>query len=107
MRRIQRRILLGVGAVLLLGGWGLTGCAEERFVQCWVTNCTIHPTVWGAREAAAYLLVSEDILHRLVKRGDLPHTGAGVTLRFRPMDLNAYLKKNTSQRETMGGGNGK
>lgn len=49
-------------------------------------------------EAAAYLAVSETTLRRMVRRGDLPHVRLGeVGVRFRLVDLDAWLAARTSR----------
>ena len=57
------------------------------------------PTVLlDGHEAAAYLAVSRDTIRRMAIRGELPHTRVGVALRFRVVDLDEYLEKNTSRK---------
>jgi len=54
--------------------------------------------VLDARETAAYLAVSETTLRRMVRRGDLPHVRLGeVGVRFRLVDLDAWLAARTSR----------
>lgn len=53
--------------------------------------------VLDAREAAAYLAVSLGTLYALVRAGELPHTRVGRNLRFRLVDLDAYLEAHTSR----------
>jgi excisionase family DNA binding protein len=53
--------------------------------------------VFDVHEAAAYLAVSETTLHRMLRRGELPHTRAGRSLRFRVVDLDRYLEEQTSR----------
>jgi excisionase family DNA binding protein len=52
--------------------------------------------VLDAREAAAYLAVKLGTLYTLVRAGELPHTRVGNNLRFRLVDLDAYLEARTS-----------
>ena len=67
-----------------------------------------HPTaVLDAREAAAYLAVSETTLRRMVRRGELPHVRLGkVSVRFRLLDLDAWLAAKTSRGWTPAKGRG-
>ena len=54
--------------------------------------------VLDAREAAAYLALSEATVRRMVRRGDVPHLRLGeVGLRFRLVDLDAWLAAKTSR----------
>ena len=63
--------------------------------------------VLDAREAAAYLAVAESTLRRMVRRGDLPHVRLGeVGVRFRLVDLDAWLAARTSREWTPAKGRG-
>jgi excisionase family DNA binding protein len=63
--------------------------------------------VLDTREAAAYLAVSEATLRRMVRRGDLPHVRLGkVGVRFRLVDLDAWLAARTSRTWTPAKGRG-
>jgi len=53
--------------------------------------------VLDVREAAAYLAISEETVRRYVRSGELPHTRVGRSIRFRLVDLDAYLKARTSR----------
>lgn len=53
--------------------------------------------VLDAHEAAAYLAVKLGTLYTLVRSGELPHTRVGHNLRFRLVDLDAYLEEHTSR----------
>lgn len=53
--------------------------------------------VLDAREACAYLAVRPWTLYGLVRAGELPHTRVGKSLRFRLVDLDAYLAAHTSK----------
>lgn len=57
-----------------------------------------YPTaVLDARETAAYLSISPAYVYELVRSGELPHTRVGKNLRFRLVDLDAYLEARTSR----------
>ncbi len=63
--------------------------------------------VLDAREAAAYLAVSETTLRRMVRRGEVPHVRLGeVGVRFRLVDLNELLAAKTSREWTPAKGRG-
>lgn len=63
--------------------------------------------VLDPREAAAYLAVSEMTLRRMVARGELPHVRLGeVGLRFRLVDLDAWLASKVSRTWTPAKGRG-
>ena len=63
--------------------------------------------VLDTREAAAYLAVAESTLRRMVRRGDLPHVRLGeVGVRFRLVDLDAWLAARTSREWTPAKGRG-
>lgn len=53
------------------------------------------PALLDVERAAAYLGVAQRTLLGMVRRGELPHTGAGRGLRFRVVDLDAYLQERT------------
>ena len=56
-----------------------------------------YPTaVLDTHEAAAYLAVDEKTVYKLVREGALPHTRVSRSLRFRLVDLDAYLERQTS-----------
>jgi excisionase family DNA binding protein len=63
--------------------------------------------VLDAREAAAYMAVAESTVRRMVRRGELPHVRLGeVGLRFRLVDLDAWLAARTSREWTPAKGRG-
>ena len=63
--------------------------------------------VLDAREAAAYLALSQSTIGRMVRRGDLPHVRMGeVGVRFRLVDLDAWLAAKTSRAWTPAQGRG-
>jgi len=51
--------------------------------------------VLDVREAAAYLALKPETVRRLVRRGELPHTRVGRSIRFRLVDLDRYLEERT------------
>lgn len=53
--------------------------------------------VLDTREAAAYLAVTKATVYALVRSGELPHTRVGQNIRFRLVDLDAYLAARTSR----------
>lgn len=53
--------------------------------------------VLDVREAAAYLALTEQTLYRMVRRGALPHTRVGRSIRFRVGDLDRYLEERTGR----------
>ena len=55
------------------------------------------PVALDVREVAACFNVGVDHIYRLVRRGDLPHTRVGRALRFRLVDVEAYLEQHTSR----------
>lgn len=65
---------------------------EARFLRAGKLTAVL-----DAHEASAYLGISETTLHRMIRRGDLPHTRIGRVLRFRILDLDAYLEANTTR----------
>lgn len=50
-----------------------------------------------SKEAAAYLRVTVDRLHRLVSNQDIPHGRIGRSLRFDRLDLDAWMHKQKVQ----------
>lgn len=67
-----------------------------------------YPTaVLDARETAAYLSISTPYVYELVRSGELPHTRVGKNLRFRLVDLDAYLEARTSREWKRAEGDGR
>lgn len=67
-----------------------------------------YPTaVLDIREAAAYLAVTDTTLRRMIRRGEIPHTRVGRSIRFRLVDLDAYLEERTSRTWAKVDGRGK
>ena len=62
--------------------------------------------VLDVNEAAAYLALSREGLYRLVRAGEIPHTRVGEAIRFRRLDLDAYLATRTT-RDWKPGGRGR
>lgn len=56
------------------------------------TPPTVQKGVLSTEEAAAYLSISKRTLFRLTRAGDLAHVRIGRALRYRPEDLDAFLK---------------
>lgn len=54
--------------------------------------------VLDSTEAAAYLATTRDNLYRMVRKGEVPHTRVGKSIRFRVEDLDRYLKERTSRK---------
>jgi len=48
-------------------------------------------------ESAAYLAVTSGTVYRLVRSGELAHVRIGRSVRFRVVDLDAYLEERTSR----------
>ncbi len=47
-------------------------------------------------ETSAFLAISRSVLRRLTKDGRIPHTRVGTSLRYRLVDLKAFLEENTA-----------
>lgn len=54
--------------------------------------------VLDVREGAAYLAVTDVTLRRMIRRGEIPHTRVGRSIRLRLVDLDAYLEERTSRK---------
>ena len=52
--------------------------------------------LFDVRGAAAYFAVSENIIHKLKRDGEIPFLKIGGVIRFRVKDLDDYLKANTT-----------
>lgn len=51
------------------------------------------PDRWmTTREAADYLRLTVDRVHRLTSNGDIPHSRIGRSLRFDRLDLDAWMR---------------
>jgi len=56
--------------------------------------------VLDVHEAAAYLAVTSGTVYRLVRSGELAHVRIGRSVRFRVVDLDAYLEERTGREWT-------
>jgi len=53
---------------------------------------------WNVRAVAQYLSVNERTIYRMAERGELPAFKVGGSWRFRPEEIDAWIKRQTDQR---------